>query len=72
MSTLKHLLYIPLLLAAASLSTADPQVGATVNGTEIGKSSTAPAEQATPARSSCINYCNAADTKLYGDRKSVV
>lgn len=63
MSTLKHLLYIPLLLAAASLSTADPQVGATVNGTEIGKSSTAPAEQATPARSSCINYCNAADTK---------
>lgn len=63
MSTLKHLLYIPLLLAAASLSTADSQVGATVNGIEIGKSATAAAKQATPARGGCINHCNAADSK---------
>lgn len=60
--------YASRLLSIALLSTTfvahgDSQVGATINGIEIGKSSTAPAEQATPSRNSCINQCNSADSK---------
>lgn len=58
----RPLLYI-LLLAAASCATADSSIGATVNGIEVGKSSPAPAERTTPTRGTCINHCNAADSK---------
>jgi hypothetical protein len=62
MSSLSRL-YVPLLLAAASIASADSSIGAKINGIEVGKSSAAPTDQATPDRSNCINHCNAADTR---------
>jgi hypothetical protein len=55
------------LLSIAFVAHGDSPVGAKVNGIEVGKSSAAPAEQATTARSTCLNHCNAASTRCGSD-----
>jgi hypothetical protein len=50
------------LLLAAVVIAADTSVGVQVNGVEVGKPQQPDAEDK-PSQSSCINRCNAADTK---------
>lgn len=61
--SIRSICLVSLVLLGAAAATADSSVGAKVNGIEVGKTSPATAEQATPTRTSCINHCNAAETK---------
>lgn len=51
------------LLMAGTLATADSTVGAKVNGVEVGKTTAASDEKANPARASCLNHCNTAESR---------